>query len=180
MTVVNTLLAVLTGGGLAVVGTVLTGLLTNWLNGRHAREVRRQDRLDQAYIELGQHLSHHEDWAKSVQPYWGSPAAPDPLTPQERWRIETVVLAYGSEKVRDLLDQWFKQARKIKEADDLISSVEKSHGPSAEIVQQADQEKLSLLDYKAAMQQADLAIRDQMRRELAGKSSRRIWGRNPR
>ena len=64
-----------------------------------AREARVQERLDQAYIALGEYLSRFEDWARSVHPFLGPVPAPDPLPPGERWRIEALVTAYGSEEV---------------------------------------------------------------------------------
>jgi hypothetical protein len=38
-----------------------------------AREARQQDRLEHAYLELGTCLARHEDWARSVRPFWGQP-----------------------------------------------------------------------------------------------------------
>ena len=46
-----------------------------------AREVRVQERLEQAYIALGEYLSRFEDWARSVHPFLGPVPAPDPPPP---------------------------------------------------------------------------------------------------
>jgi len=64
--------AVLENCGLIAAGAVVSGLLANWLGSRRdkrgyeheqkmAREARTQERLDQAYIALGEYLSHFED-----------------------------------------------------------------------------------------------------------------------
>ncbi len=69
----NAYLTLLTGGGLVAVSSVATGLLAGWLGSRRdkrgyeheqkmAREARVQERLDQAYIALGEYLSRFEDW----------------------------------------------------------------------------------------------------------------------
>jgi len=72
----STLIALLTGGGLVAAGAVINGVVTGLLNSRAAREARKQDRLDKAYIELGEYLSRFGDWARSVQPFWGFPLRP--------------------------------------------------------------------------------------------------------
>ncbi len=179
----GTFLTLLTGGGLVAVGAAVGGLLSawlsNWLGAKRdersygheqemAREARRQDRLDQAYIELGMYLSRYADWARSVQPFWGPVPAPDPLPPAERWRIETLVAQYGSSDVRQLLEQWGQKASKIDNADRVIRSVEQSSNPSPEIDREALREKQALPDYRRAMDEAAEAIRDQIRRELSG------------
>jgi hypothetical protein len=78
----NTLLTVLTGGGLVALGGLVNGWLANRQGAKRdqsrydherkmAEEARRQERLDQAYIALGEYLSHFGDWARSVQPFIG-------------------------------------------------------------------------------------------------------------
>ncbi len=168
----STLIALLTGGGLVAAGAVINGVVTGLLNSRAAREARKQDRLDKAYIELGEYLSRFGDWARSVQPFWGLPSPPDPLPAEDRWHIEALVTIYGSPEVRALLDAWQEHARKIEAADDLIRSVERSPNPSADVDKQAQQGKLALLDYKAALQEAGKAIRAQMWKELGRSRSR--------
>ena len=173
----STFLTLLTGGGLAVLG----GLLSDWIGARRdkrryeheqvmAREARRQERLEQAYIELLTYLSRYWDWAKSVRPMWGSIPAPDPLPPQDRWRMEALVTAHGSPEVRRLLRQWNERAAKIDNADATIRMVERSKAPSQQLDDEAQREHLALRDYKQAMFQTDEAIRDQVHRELAGET----------
>jgi hypothetical protein len=175
----GTFLALLTGGGLAAAGGLASGWVTNWLGAKRdegkysheqemAREAGRQDRLNMAYIELGTYLSRYADWARSVRPFWGEFPPPDPLPPEERWRIETLVTVYGSPDVRRLLEQWVKHAKKIDNADDMIRRVERSNNPSPSFEQEAQREDMALEGYKEAMRQADEAIRDQMQRELGG------------
>jgi hypothetical protein len=176
----NTLLAVLTGGGLAAAG----GLLSGWQSYRFgskrdqithaheqqmAREALGQERLDRAYTELGIYLSRHADWARSVQPFYGSVPAPDPMPPQERWHIETVVTNHGSKEVRQLLERWRKQAQKIEDADAVIRMAEKARDPSG-LAEKADTEHQALEEYRRAMHEADEAIRDRMWAELAGQA----------
>ena len=174
----NTYLTLLTGGGLIAAGAVVSGLLTNWLGSRRdkrgykhervmAREARVQERLDQAYIALGEYLSRFEDWARSVHPFLGPVPAPDPLQPGERWRIEALVTAYGSEEVQRLLDPWAECARQIENADVVIRMADGARGPSPELDQDALRERRALEDYRKAMRGAADAIRSQIQRELA-------------
>jgi hypothetical protein len=174
-------LALLTGGGLAAAGGLLSGVLTNLLGAKRdqrkyeheqamGREARRQERLAQTYIELLTYLSHYGDWAKSVRPMWGSFPAPDPLPREERWRIEAFVTAYGSHEVNELLHAWGEHATKIDDADDLIRRVEQSRNPSPQLDEQAQREHLALRSYKDAMWQADVAIRERVSQELAGEA----------
>ena len=109
----TTFLAILTGGGLAALGGLLSGLVTNWLGDKRdqrkyeheramALETRRQQRLEQAYIELLGYLSYHAEWARSV----GAVQGPDPLPREDIRRIEARIEAYGSPKVRGMLQEW--------------------------------------------------------------------------
>jgi hypothetical protein len=132
-----------------------------------ALETRRQERLKQAYIELGIFLSHYIDWANSVRPMFPVPA-PDPLPPQERWRIETLVMAYGSPEVRQLLDEWHKCAEKIHNALATIRLRDQSRDPGQEFDDKANKEDQALPEYKRAMFDADKAIRERVQQELAG------------
>jgi hypothetical protein len=177
----TTFLTLLTGGGLAIVGGLLSGLLTNWLGAKRderkynheqamVRETRIQSRLEQAYIELHTCLSHYRDWANSVQPLWGPVSEPILLPRQELWRIEALVTAYGSEEVRRLLKEWEEQARKLENADQLIRWVKESKNPSKEIDKEAQDEHRAVPRYKEAMYKADAAIREQVRRELRGEA----------
>ena len=78
----NTISALLTGGGLLAIGAVVSGVLTNWLGAKRderkyvheqamAREARHQERLAQTYIELLKYVSHYSDWAESIPPLGG-------------------------------------------------------------------------------------------------------------
>jgi hypothetical protein len=138
----NIILTLLTSGGLIAAGAVASGLLANWLGARRdrrnqqhelemAREARYQERLDQAYLALGEYLSRHWDWARSMHPFIGRTPAPDPLPPGERWRIEALVTAHGSEEVQHLLDRWAECAERIENADIVIRLAEQSRDPGA-------------------------------------------------
>jgi len=185
----NTFLTLLTGGGFVAAGGVLNAWLTNSLGARRdkrrydhdqqmTREARSQDRLDRAYIELGMYLSRYGDWARSVQPFWGAVPAPDPLPPGERWRIEALVTEYGSKEVWRLLEEWGEHAAKIDAADDIIRRAERSR--AADLDEEALRERQALDGYKAAMYTAADAIRDRMRRELAGEMRVPTLGSAPR
>src|SRR5260370_32658245 len=176
-------LTLLTSGGLIAAGAVASGLLTNVQGARRekrrykheretAREARYQERLDQAYIALGEYLSRFGDWARSVHPFLGPVPAPDPLQPGERWHIEALVTAYGSEEVQRLLDRWGEFAPRIENADIVIRMASESCDPGA-LDQEALPEKHALEDYRKAMQDAADAIRAQIRRELALGASHR-------
>jgi hypothetical protein len=81
--------------------------------------------------------------------------------------METLVMAYGSEKVLQLLRPWEEQARKIDNADRIIRQVQQSPNPSPQLDAEAHKEQLALPDYKEALFKAEDAIRDQVKRELA-------------
>jgi hypothetical protein len=145
----STFLALLTGGGLAAIGGLVSSLIADWLGGRrdqrkykHERamaiEARRQERLAQAYIDLLGYLSHHAAWAMSVRSY---PAvkAPDPLLRGEVKRVEALVESYGSPEVRGLLRVWRDRAGMIADADAMIGMVERSKNPSQELENEARQ-----------------------------------------
>jgi len=177
----STFLTLLTGGGLAVVGGLVSGMLTNWLGAKRdqrtheheqvmAREARRQERLEQTYIELLTYLSHHLDWAKSIRPIWGPIPTPDPLPPEERWRIEALVTAHGSPEVLRLLREWGECAAKIDNADATMRLLDKSRNPSQQFDDDAMREHRAIPEYKQAMFEADKAIRDKVQRELAGEA----------
>jgi len=177
----NTFLAVLTGGGIAAVGGLGSGWLNNWMGSQRderahahdqqmarethardqqmAREALRQERLDRAYTELGIYLSHEEAWARSVHPPIGPVPVPDPMTDEERWRIETLVTNHGSPEVRQLLDKWGEQRMKIQEADIVITMARESRDPGS-LGEKADQEHQALEDYRRALHEAATAIRD--------------------
>ncbi len=171
-------MTLLTGGGLVGLG----GFVNGWLANRHAAkrdeqryeheqamaaETRRQERLEEAYIELLGYLSRQWAWARSVRPFWGQFSAPEPLPQEERWRIEALVTAYGSQEVARLLEEWGKRAAAIEAADATIRDAE-SPNPSQQADDEARQTLKAMAGHKDAMQKADRAIRDQVRRELAG------------
>jgi hypothetical protein len=174
----NAWMALLTGGGLVAVGSVANGLLTNWQNSKRdkrgydheqemAREARVQERLEQAYITLGEYLSRYEDWARSVHPFLGPVPAPDPMPAAERWHVEALVTSCGSEEVLRLLDRWGECARRIENADVVIRMAERARGSEPELDRDALREKHALEDYRKAMRDASDAIRSQIQRELA-------------
>lgn len=174
----GTFLALLTGGGLAAVGGLLSGWLTNWLGDKRdtrkyqhecqmARDARKQDRLEQAYIELGKYLSRYGDWARAISPLLGSVSLPDPLPKDARWCVDTLVKAYGSPEVRRLLEVWETAAKKIENADSAINLAERPN-PSREVEEEARSEKLALPDSRQSLFDAEDALRDQMSRELKG------------
>jgi hypothetical protein len=139
---VTTLQTLLTGGGLTAIGVVLAALAANWLGERRdqrkykheqamATEVRRQERLEQAYIELLVYLSRQRAWARSVRPFWGQSPAPDPIPQEERWRVEALVTACGSREVLHLLEEWGEHAAKIESADATITEAETWNNPGS-------------------------------------------------
>lgn len=177
----TTFLAILTGGGLTIVGGVLSGWLTNWLGDKRdqrkyeheramAGDARRQDRLEQAYIDLLGYLAHHAEWARSVRPFIGAPPAPDPLPPIDVKRVGALVEAYGSHEVRGLMREWRERAGRIADADATIRLLEKSKNPSQELENEARRMHLAIGGYREAMFDAAEAIREQVRRELAGEA----------
>jgi hypothetical protein len=177
----STLITLLTGGGLLAAG----GLLNGWQNSRNASkrdqaththemamaaETRRQDRLERAYTELGMFLAHWGDWASSVYPFIGPVPRPDPMLPQERHRIGTLVANHGSPEVRALLTQWAEIAAKIENAGHVITMAEQSQNPGA-LDEQAQRERLALEDYRKALYEAASRVFDRMSYELNGQAA---------
>jgi hypothetical protein len=177
----KTVLVLLTGGGLAAVGGLVSGWLTNWPGTKRderrynheqeqARLARLQERLEQAYIELLTFLSHYSQWAESVRPVIGPVQRPDPVPQEERWRMEALLTAYGSDEIRLLLQQWGECATKIHDVDEMMRLEEKSRNPGQKFSDRVIDEQQALAVYKTAMIQVDEAIRVRVRRELAGET----------
>ena len=152
---VNTFLALLTGGGIAAAGGLLSGWLNNWLGGKRdqrtqdhdqelAREARRQARLEQTYMDLGMYLSRHDDWVRSVRPYKRSYPAPPPVAAEERWRVLTAVKMYGSDEVQRLLDVWGRESGSLQHADEVISRAENAAGSDPELERAAEAERCEI------------------------------------
>jgi hypothetical protein len=173
----NTFLSLLTGGGLAAVGGAVAAWITNWLGSKrderahaHERQMAQdalvQERLERTYTELGIYLARYADWARSIRPLWGPIPAPPPMPPEERWRIQTLVMNHGSPEVRRLLEQWGEQGKKIEDADATITSADSARGAEPELEEKARQERHALDGYKKVMQETADAIHEQMRAEL--------------
>jgi hypothetical protein len=176
----TTFLAILTGGGLAALGGLLSGWVTNWLGDKRdqrkyeheqamAAEARRQERLEQAYIELLAYLAHHAGWARSVRPMVAV-KAPDPLTDENVQRVEALVTAYGSEEVRQLLDEWFQRVAGLAAATATVAEAEEWNKPSEQLDAGTRKVLAAIPDYKQAVFDADSAIRKRVRQELAGEA----------
>ena len=187
----TTFLAVLTGGGLAAIGGLLSGLLTNWLSDKRdqrkyeheramALDARRQDRLEKAYLELLGFLAHKARWALSVRPNLGSVEAPDPFL--EDVQVGTLVEAYGSLEVRELLSNWNDYATSLANVADGRADIameekwlrrspqlEKWVRSSPELDDEAKRE-LAIEAYRDEMFRVEEAIQDKVRRELAGEA----------
>jgi hypothetical protein len=174
----TTFLAILTGGGLAALGGLLSGLVTNWLGDKRdqrkyeheramAADARRQERLEQAYIELLAYLAHNAGWARSVRPMVAI-KAPDPLTSEEIQRVEALVAAFGSEEVRQLLDEWFQRMHALAAANATVAEMEDWNKPSQQLDAETRKVLAAIPDYKDAVLEADTAIRKRVRQELAG------------
>jgi hypothetical protein len=177
----NTFLTLLTGGGLVAAGAALSALVNNWLGSKRdertraherqmAQEALGQERRERTYTELGIYLAHYADWAGSIRPLWGPIPAPPPMPPEERWRIQTLVMNHGSSEVRRLVEQLGEQVRKIEQADTTITAADSARGAEPELEERARQERLALEGYKKAMHETADAIRDQMRAELEGRT----------
>jgi hypothetical protein len=174
----STLQTLLTGGGLAALGGLLSGLITNWLGAKRdqrkyeheramALEARRQERLEQAYIELLRYLSPYADWAESAQRLLGKPPAIPDLPPAEELkRVEALLEAYGSPEVRQLLREWRKHAARLQYADEGLQPV--GFDDKAD----ADDEAWTpdMAAHRKATLKADQEVRDRIRQELAGEA----------
>jgi hypothetical protein len=176
----TTLQTLLTGGGLVALGAILSAWVTNWLGkGRdqsrykHERtmalETRRQERLEQAYIELLDFLSHYAEWMRSTQRLRGQQVAvPDPPPREESNRVMVLLEAHGSQEVRRLLSEWRSCAAKLEHVDAGLPLVQLDDEADAEEEAWARDPGKVIAAQRDAMLKADKAIRDRIRQELAG------------
>jgi hypothetical protein len=176
----TTFLALLTGGGLAALGGLLSGVITNLLGARRDRrkyeheramalEARRQERLEQAYIELLGFLSHYAEWMSSPRRLLGQQVAlPDPLPREELNRIMVLLEAHGSQEVRRLLSEWRSCAAKLENVDAGLPLVQLDDEADAEEEAWARDSGKVIAAQREATLKADKAIRDRIRQELAG------------
>jgi hypothetical protein len=172
----TTFLAILTGGGLVALGGVLSAWVTNWLGKRRdqsryehertmALETRRQERLEQAYIELLGYLSHYAEWMSSPRRLLGQQVAlPDPLPHEESNRVMVLLEAHGSHEIRRLLREWRSCAANLEQTD---AGTPLDDEEDAEEAWARDPGKV-IAGQRKAMLEADKAIRDRIRQELAG------------
>ncbi|MFI6068550.1 hypothetical protein ACIA47_25210 [Micromonospora sp. NPDC051227] len=131
--------ALLTGGGLTVVG----GFVQAWLTSRDAtarddrrhlheldmaREQRHHQRIENAYEELLLLVETIGQWASMIRPLVTIEGDPRPQLPPlpEQARVEALVRAYGSQKVRDRLFAWRQVIDQLIEADFQIQAAERS------------------------------------------------------
>ena len=174
----NTLIALLTGGGLVAASTYLTAWQTSRNAGKRdqaarahelamAAEARRKQWLKETYDQLGIYLAWQAEWAMSVHPFIGPVPAPDPIPPQERRKVEALVADHGSPQVRALLDQCLEAGRKIEIAGQVITMAEQSPNPG-QLAAEAQKQRLALEDHRKARQQASDRVYDQMKAELDG------------
>ena len=176
----TTFLAILTGGGLAALGGLLSGLVTNWLGDKRDRrkyeheramalEARRHERLEQAYIELLGFLSHYAEWMGSPRRLLGQEVPlPDPPPREELLRVMVLLEAYGSQEVRRLLREWRSCAEKLEHADAGLPLVQLDDEAHAEEEAWARDPVKVIAAHRKAVLTADQAIRDRIRQELAG------------
>jgi hypothetical protein len=122
-------------------------------------------RGQQAYIELLGYLSYHTEWARSV----GAVQGPDPLPREDVRRIEARIEAYGSPKVRGMLQEWREYVADLALAGVTSGTVEELPNPSQELDDARD-ELRRIPSYRRAIFQTAEAIREQVRRELGGEA----------
>jgi hypothetical protein len=104
----------------------------------------------------------------TVRQSWSSSSSR--LPPEERWRIEALVTAYGSPEVLRLLHEWGERAAKVDRVDGMLRMLEGSKNPSQQFDEDTMREHRALPGYKQAMFEADKAIRDRVQQELAGEA----------
>jgi hypothetical protein len=175
----TTFLAILTGGGLAALGGLLSGLVTNWLGDKRDRrkyeheramalEARRQERLEQSYIELLGFLSHYAEWMGSPMRLLGQRVPlPGPPPREELNRVMVLLEAYGSQEVRRLLGEWRSCAEKLQSVDAGLPLIPLDDEADAEEEVWERDPKVIAAQWEATLK-ADRAIRDRIRQELAG------------
>lgn len=115
----------------ATAGTGTFGVFFTWLSGKQGRDhaertareqlaqqrllaqdARDQERLENAYLELLRMVEGLGQWVQHVHPSvdLGSPIK-NPPTVDEQARTQALVNAFGSDRVKDLLNEWRKFLR---------------------------------------------------------------------
>jgi hypothetical protein len=136
-----------------------------------ALEARRQERLEQAYIELLGYLSHYAEWTRSAQRLLGLPNPPPDPPPREQLnRVEALIEAHGSQEVRRLLREWREHAAKLQYADDSLPLVNLHDEADADDEAWTQDLNKARSAHRKATLKADQAIRDRIRQELAGEA----------
>lgn len=98
----------------AVVSVTLVGFVGPIINGvqqRHAEhEKHTRDRRADAYIDMLISLERDCAWMERTYPLMGPvPDPPAPPTDREYWTLRSRVAAYGSDRVKALLEKWNKE-----------------------------------------------------------------------
>jgi hypothetical protein len=91
------------------------GIIFTWLTGKQARDAarvdarqaRNQERLESTYTDLLVSTERISHWLAAVFPVLetGQPI-PEPPSPAEQARTEALVKAFGSNKIRELMEAW--------------------------------------------------------------------------
>jgi hypothetical protein len=177
----NAFLTLLTGGGLAALGGLLSSLATGRREAKRderkytheqamAREARLQVRREKAYLDLLTYMALVEDWAASVRPFWGEPPAPESMTDEQHWRIDALIRANGSPEVLRLTREFNAVIHRIRAADETIAVVERSKNPSRQADDEAKREHKAMLGYREDLWKVHEAICEQVRLELRGEA----------
>lgn len=100
-------------GILGVGGTFIAGERLRRHGQRLAREQREQDRRATAYVDMLISSERIGNWIWSVHPTrkYGVFLAPDGPSADEQAKTKALLLAYGSDEVRDLFGVWDDAAR---------------------------------------------------------------------
>lgn len=90
---------------------------------RKVAEERTQNRLGDTYVELLTMAEEVGQWASTVRPIMDTnPPQPVPPLPdlRQQARVGALVGAFGSDRIRDLMDEWMTVVKKMISTHELI------------------------------------------------------------
>jgi hypothetical protein len=162
-------------GFAAVVGSFASGFLDR----RHTREMARTDRtqtrLEHTYLELISYVHRARLLANNIRPLvtYSSQPAPVTVTAEEAQRVQTLVAANATPRVRDILDEFGRVLASIHSADLALASMESESRTTG---LEADPEVWGgspthyhkrIADDKQKLEQIEDRLQEQIRAELS-------------
>ncbi|WP_157748297.1 hypothetical protein [Micromonospora echinaurantiaca] len=146
----NTIMALLTGGGLAALGGLVSGLVSNWLGRRRderryeheaeqterrhehewrmSYEQRRQERIVRTYEEVMDLVGRVDLWVTFTRQFFQMAGDPKPELPtiEEQARVQALLDVHGSPVVRERYRDWRSAVQELNLADQELRAAERT------------------------------------------------------